>query len=312
MVLKKTLYCLAFLGIMAYGVSVVARTYPTQICRGRACQPVSFSSRPQLMDEIETLFPSTVQQIVFCEADPASRSCINDGLEFFGYSSVATVRFNVPFARILHVDRRQDSFGLTLDYQIMANGMYPACMVSDGALQLFSGGIMQINSPYFACQMTRFGTTRIMIQFHLDYVDFASRRLGAFYTTYVEGEVTGNGSGYALLRLSPDRYVTEERPITIDPWKAGQQTPMMRTHTGGVGMPNVLDANMMMMTNYDIRSSQSDWGIVPSSSRQDGTGGWYLNNAGAYTPMAAPDTTWRGQLANYWDKFLKIIYLDPE
>jgi hypothetical protein len=40
-------------------------------------------------------------------------------------------------------------------------------------------------------------------------------------------------------------------------------------------------------------------------------GGWYLNNAGAYTPMAAPDTTWRGKLSNYWDKLLKIIYLEP-
>ena len=90
------------------------------------------------MDQIETLFPSSIQQVLFCEADPASRTCVRDGLEFFGYSAVATVRFNVPFARIIHVDRRQDSYGLTLDYQVMANGMYPACMVSDGALELYS------------------------------------------------------------------------------------------------------------------------------------------------------------------------------
>lgn len=310
--LKKTLFYLGLVVMVACVMPVVAATYPTQICRGRACQPVSFSPRQQLMDEIDTLFPSTVRQIVFCEADPASHSCIKDGLEFFGYSAATTVRFNVPFARIVHVDRRQNSYGLTLDYQVMANGMYPTCMVSDGALELYRQGIMQINSPYFACQMTRSGTTRIMIQFHLDYVDFASRRLGAFYTTYVEGEVTGSGSGYALLRLSPESRVVEERPVTVDPWKAGQPTPMMRTHAGGVGMPSVLGNGAVMMSNYDIRATQNDWGITPSSSRQDGTGGWYLNNYGAYTPMAAPDTTWRGKLANYWDKLLKVIYLDPE
>jgi len=312
MVLKKTLFCLAFLGFVACGISAMARTYPTQICRGGACQPVSFSPKPQLMDQISTLFPKSVQQIVFCEADPASRTCLRDGLEFFGYSSAATIRFNIPFARIVHADRRQNSYGLALDYQVMANGMYPACMVSDGALELYTKGIMQINSPYFACQMTRFGTTRIMLQFQLDYVDFSTRRLGAFYTAYVEGEATGSGSGYALLRLTPERRVVEERPVTVNPWKAAQPTPMMRTYSGQVGMPNMLDNNLSMMNNYDIRASQSDWGVTPSSSKKDGVGGWYLDNTGAYTPMGAPDTTWRGRLSNYWDKFLNFIYLDPE
>lgn len=312
MILKKTLFFLGFFGIMAYAVMVNARTYPTQICRGGACQPISFSPRPQLMDQIDTLFPSSIQQILFCEADPASRTCVRDGLEFFGYSATTNVRFNVPFARIIHVDRRQDSYGLTLDYQVMANGMYPACMVSDGALELYSKGIMQINSPYFACQMTRMGTTRIMLQFQLDYVDFATRRLGAFYTAYVEGEVTGSGSGYALLRLTPERRVVEERPVTVNPWKAAQPTPMMRTYSGNSGMPNMLDPNMMMMNNYDIRANQKDWGIRPTTTKKSGLDGWYVDNTGAYTPMGAPDTTWRGQLSNYWDKLLQIIYLDPE
>ena len=111
MFLKRTLFFLGLLTILGVVGVVNARTYPTQICRGGACQPVSFSPRAQLMDQVETLFPSNIQQILFCEADPASRTCIRDGLEFFGYSAVATMRFDIPFARVVHVDRRQDSFG---------------------------------------------------------------------------------------------------------------------------------------------------------------------------------------------------------
>ena len=252
MFLKKTLFGLGLLVILGVAVVANARTYPTQICRGGAGQPVSFSPRPQLMDQIETLFPSTIQQILFCEAEPASRTCIHDDLEFMGYSAVAAIRFNIPFARIVHVDRRPDSYGLTLDYQVMANGMYPACMISDGTLGLYQKGIMQISSPYFACQMTRMGTTRIMLQFQLDYVDFAARRLGAFYTIYVDGEVAGSSSGYALLRLTPERRAVEERPVSYNPWKAAQPTPMMRTYSGNSGMPSMLSNNAIMMNNYDI------------------------------------------------------------
>ena len=310
--LKKLFLCLGVCVTALATSTTMASTYPTQICRGRACQPVSFSPRAQLMDEIETLFPSNIQQIVFCQADPASRTCLQDGLEFFGYSSASTVRFNVPFARIVHVEPRSNGYGLTLDYQVQANGFYPTCTVSDGSLSLYQRGIMQLTSPLFSCQLTHSGTSRISLQFQLDYVDFAQRRMGAFYTAYVDGEIIGSGSGYALLRLSPERRIVEQRPITPDPWKAGQPTPMMRLRSGNVGMPNMLSDSSYMMNAHDIRANQSQWGIDPSNVQNSGVGGWYLNNAGAYTPMAAPDTTWRGKLSNYWDKLLKIIYLEPQ
>jgi hypothetical protein len=101
----------------------------------------------------------------------------------------------------------------------------------------------------------------------------------------------------------------EQRPITPDPWKAGQATPMMRLRSGQVAMPNMLGGDMM--NSYNIQTNQAQWGIDSVNSQASGMGGWYLNNAGAYTPMAAPDTTWRGKLSNYWDKLLKIIYLEP-
>lgn len=307
--MKKIFLCLSVSAMAMFSATADASTYPTQICRGRACQPVSFSPKNQLLDELATLFPSTVQQIVFCQADPASRTCIKDGLEFFGYSSAATIRFNVPFARIVHVEPRSNGYGLTLDYQVQANGFYPTCTVSDGSLSLYRRGIMQLSSPLFSCQLTRSGTSRISIQFQLDYIDFEQRRMGAFYTTYVDGEVIGSGSGYALLRLSKERRIMEQRPITPDPWKAGQATPMMRLRSGQVAMPNMLGGDMM--NSYNIQTNQAQWGIDSVDSQASGMGGWYLNNAGAYTPMAAPDTTWRGKLSNYWDKLLKIIYLEP-
>ena len=69
---------------------------------------------------------------------------------------------------------------------------------------------------------------------------------------------------------------------------------------------------MIMMNNYDIRANQQDWGITPTTTKKSGLDGWYVDNTGAYTPMGAPDTTWRGKLSDYWEKFLQIIYLDPE
>ena len=74
----------------------------------------------------------------------------------------------------------------------------------------------------------------------------------------------------------------------------------------------MLSNDMIMMNNYDIWENQKDWGIRPTTNKNSGLNGWYVDNAGAYTPMGAPDTTWRGKLSNYWDKLLKIIYLEPE
>lgn len=310
--LKKLFLCLGVSLMAMYSFSSDASTYPTQICRGRACQPVSFSPKNQLLDEMAKLFPSNIQEIVFCQADPASRTCIKDGLEFFGYSSAATIRFNVPFARIVHVEPRSNGYGLALDYQVMANGFYPTCTVSDGSISLYRRGIMQLSSPLFSCQLTRSGTSRISLQFQLDYIDFEQRRMGAFYTAYVDGEVIGSGSGYAVLRFSPERRLVEERPITPDPWKASQQTPMMRLYSGEIAMPTMMGENSGMMNSYNIQTNQAQWGIDSVDSQASGMGGWYLNNAGAYTPMSAPNTTWRGKLSNYWDKFLKFIYLEPQ
>ena len=308
---KNLLFYSSCLLVLGASLTVQAATFATQVCKGRACQPISFSPQHTVMDELNNLFSPTIHEVVFCEADPATRTCVHEGLSFSGQSAHVYMQMSIPFARVAYVGQKENGLDLALDYQVQANGYFPNCMVSTGELALYSQGIMQIKSPDFSCQLTQ-GASQIALRFQLDYVDFAQKRLGAYYTIYGQGEVVSHGSGYALLRLSKDRHLIEERPITFDPWKPGLQTPMMRTRDGAAVMPNLMAENGALMSSYDIRANQKGWGISPQKSSLNGLNGWFLNDGGAYVPLAAPDSTWRGKMYNWWEKLKKIIYLEPE
>lgn len=309
----KKILLLCFCSSLVWGAFGLAQaaTFATQVCKGRACQPISFSPKHTVMDELNQLFTTNTSEILFCEADPATRTCLTEGLHFMGQSAHVVLQMEIPFARVVHVGSYESGLDVSLDYQVQANGYYPVCMVSQGRLALYNQGIMQLESNDFSCQLTQFGSTQMSVRFQLDYVDFAEKRLGAYYTIYSQGETAISGTGYALLRLSKNRHMIEQRSITFDPWKPGLQTPMMRTKDGTVMMTNVMSSEGQMMNKYDIRSHQSGWGISPSDSSANGLGGWYLNDGGAYVPMAAPDSTWRGKMYNWWEKLKKVIYLEP-
>lgn len=310
--MKKILLFCCSLVVLGSLTPTQAATFATQVCKGRVCQPISFSPKHTVMDELNLLFTPNLHEIVFCEADPATRSCVHEGLAFSGQSAHVVMQMNLPFARIIHAQTTENGVDVSLDYQIQANGYYPTCMVSNGQLSLFSQGIMQLNSTDFSCQLTQYGTTQIGVRFQLDYVDFEQKRLGAYYTIYSQGEVAIYGTGYALLRLSKDSHLIEERPVTFDPWKPGIQTPMMRTQDGSVMMTNLMNPDGQMMSQYGIRANQSEWGIQSQKGTGSGLNGWYLNDGGAYVPMAAPDSTWRGKMVNWWEKLKKIVYLEPD
>lgn len=288
--------------------SVQANTFATQVCYGRVCQPMSFSSKESVMNELNSLFMGNIHEILFCEANPATRTCQKEGLQFSGQTAHIGMEMSLPFARVVHAQATDQGLDLAMDYQIQANGAYPVCTLSTGSVSFYQG-IMQLESRDFSCQLTQ-GSTKVSVHFQLDFVDFEQKRMGAYYTISSQGEANLNGSGYTLMRLSKNRHMIEQRSVTLDPWKAGVQTPVVRTQSGKVGLGNLMNDGVLL-NQQSIQSNQQTWGINPQFSSANGLGGWYLNDQGAYVPMAGADTSWQSQMGSWWEKLKKIVYLEP-
>ncbi len=189
------------------------------ICNKYACQPSKKYDSAEILDALGQVFSGKQKELVLCEADPYTKTCLGDTpIVFSGQTNWMSVQFQIPFIRILQVQPSNDSLQLLLDYQIQANQYYPSCKPANSTLS-FSVSDQEdylLDSPDFNCQMTELGETNVKMHFTVDYMNLDKGYLGASYHSMVKGDVLGGGTGYVLMKISDQRSIELPRPIPTD------------------------------------------------------------------------------------------------
>ena len=202
--------------ILLSGVSAHAATV---ICHSGSCRPITDYEPGQISSQLEEMFYKGARELLFCESDAATKKCQKKPISFPARTNLAYIDFQIPFARVSQIRNDGMNLKMVMDYQVKANQYYPACSGSDSSLILGTnwGGSIQLVSPLFKCRVTEMGATQVSLRFDLDYVDLDAGRFGGTYRVAVRGDVLGNGSGYALLQLTEERAIKQERPLPTDP-----------------------------------------------------------------------------------------------
>lgn len=319
---SKLLYTLAFIGV--WGISS-AKAMPqyTQVCRYDMCEPFSFFDQNQVMKTIPQIWQGSTPRLTFCQADPQTRKCINDGLIIHGQSALMQVDVNVPFARILWAPQQcRQTFSMNLDYQIQANDFYPVSTMSPGLWTIGKKGLIQFTSPDFSVQITDLGKSQFSTHFTLDFIDFEQKKMGAYYTIVVAGDVVGHAEGYTLIQMSETGHIDRERPNPMGRITShAAQTPLMQAKNGSFRMPNLLDPKQPGLSKQQILRHQSEWGVTPAFDGlyDANSGEWYANDEGAFAhvPLNQQSMHYKWdqfvkKTSSWWQKLLRIIYLEPE
>lgn len=241
------------------------------VCNRYSCQSSQSYDTQEIMNVVGQMLYGKQKELVFCEADSSSKTCMDKPITFSGRTNLMAVQFEVPFVRVLQVGARQGALELLLDYQLQANQYYPVCksVLSTFSYSTSSQGDFVLNSPEFNCLITELGSSQMSIRFTLDYMNIDTGVFGGTYQAIVKGEVLGGGSGYALLQLSDKRSIEMPRPIPTD----------FVFEDGGIGTTS----SRLRQKNSDKEAKLVDWDWDNIREKWD----------------------------NFSTKFMKILYLEP-
>lgn len=203
-----------FFSVMAGALVLTSWTVSAQIvspdavvvCRSKQCKSArSMMTREFLYNKLGSLLANNInRRVLFCDADPAVKVCLNDGIEFNVQAGVTGTLATIPSARVVDTKPATDQSTLTfvLDYKINLNDTYPECQASLSEMVVASPDRITIEEPGFECRFTANGVTAVNATYSVDYIDFDYGILGAYYTFGVGQTSRGGGTGYALLRFS--------------------------------------------------------------------------------------------------------------
>ena len=258
---------------MALLVSVSAEA-TVNVCYDNSCRLMATYPPQQMMNQLSEMFLSGSKELVFCEANSATKECEGKPISFSARSNLMQIDFQVPYAHISQVKSNGNSVQMVLDYQIKANQYYPSCVAPYSSLMLGMtwGGDLQLNSPFFKCHVTELGQTQMAFHFQMDYINLDTGELGGDYQVTVQGDLLGKAQGYTLLRLADQRELKMPRSVPME-------------YVSSNGRPVRVGSNGQIQDDFEPRKEKTifDWGL----------------------------DDWKAKWDSFKNKALKIIYLEP-
>ncbi len=193
-----------FLGVVCLTQPVVAN--PLTVCRQGQCAPAQYSlSTEQLYDYTNALFEANIgQDITFCQANPMTKSCYQPDMIVSVASPVIQSDVRLPKAGLLDAKKgtNPNTLSAILDMEVEANGTYPSCESVHSIVDVHSADKISITGYPFKCAFTNTSDTVFNLNFDVDFVDFDTGKIGAFYTLDARQAMVGDGSGYVILTMA--------------------------------------------------------------------------------------------------------------
>ena len=208
MIWDKSKFFLSFIvGLLsistAHAAAMVADS--VLVCRSRQCAPAEkIMSREFLYNQFGSLFQNNINQsVLFCEADPTVRVCLNDGIHMDIIAGVTQGILNIPEMILLDAKACPDFNGYTFvaDYKMTVNDTYPQCQAALNKMVINNSDDISIQTPGFECRITQNGITLINASYVIDYIDFDYGIVGAYYTIAAGQVSKGGNTGYMLFRF---------------------------------------------------------------------------------------------------------------
>lgn len=195
---------LSALTLMAFtflSVSAQANALSPLVCQNKKCMPASQAVTDQyLFTRLQQLFEKNTNYSLFlCEANPNTKMCLRNGITFPMQTGAYRTTVEIPSAKLLDVAQVGDdkNLNLILDYKVKVGNLYPSCQTAATSLNVFQTTTVEMQAPFFSCNLTKTTHTPLNLAYHIDYVDFDTGTIGAFYTAN-----SGTAQGYMALRFS--------------------------------------------------------------------------------------------------------------
>lgn len=191
---------------------------PVLVCRAQQCAEARYSmTKGFLFNKIAQMMKKNENKdVLICEADPVSHVCLSEGIVLQARTAFDVANISIDKLHLNDVKLSPDSeLDLVFDYKIRANRTYPACQLGRSYLAVNSVNNVELMTDDFDCTITETGNTSINASYEINYLDFDYGFMGVYYTLGVGEAVTGDKSGYALMRFT-ERVPLTKTPPTLD------------------------------------------------------------------------------------------------
>ena len=192
---------LTLIGLAFLSIPVQANSLTPLVCQNKKCLPASQAVTIEyLYNRVQQLFKKNSNYSLFlCEANPNSKMCLKNGISFPIQSGNYRTMVEIPSAKLLDVSASdtQAHLDLILDYKIKAGNLFPSCQTASTSLNIFDSTAVEMQAPLFTCNLTRSTRAPLSLSYQVDYVDFDTGTIGAYYIANA-----GAAQGYLTLRFS--------------------------------------------------------------------------------------------------------------
>lgn len=177
----------------------------TMVCRDQQCSPTALNmTREYVINSIHKLLESNVgQDVFFCEADPNTRTCLNDFIEYPMLVGITPGTMRLDRARLLDAKatKMPNKVEFVLDYNFYFNGIKAYCAPSVNVAYAKSADNIVMENNETACQLTTNYVSRSNHIYTVDFIDLDYGMVGAYYSLGMSGVAYGGKGGYMIMRF---------------------------------------------------------------------------------------------------------------
>lgn len=245
--LKKTLLTATIAGVTAScgsfypspfeQTTIITPKAPSSviICRSAQCAPARTNMTREFMyNSLYNLFDNNLDsQIMLCEADPATRTCFENYLQFQIKAGITPATVVIDAAKLLDVrlNKADQTVNIALDYNMHYNGIRPQCRASNNALFVKSPDYVLMEDTGYRCKFTTVSTSMLSTVFAIDYINLDYGEIGASYSFGVSGSAYGGGTGYVMMRFQKNALPSNPKKFVLP--KAEPTEPSMPVEQQG-------------------------------------------------------------------------------
>ena len=170
---------------------------------------------------------------MICDADPTSRICFENYIQFNIKAGVTPAVVVIDSAKLLSVKLRKEEqiIDVVLDYNMHYNALRPACLTSRNSLFVKSPDYVLMEDTGYVCKFTTTADSMISTVFAIDYVDLDYGVIGMNYSFGVAGPAYGGGTGYMLMRFQKNAFPSDPKKFVLP--KGPMEQPVLPASATG-------------------------------------------------------------------------------
>lgn len=139
-------------------------------------------------------------RLKFCEGDPQTRLCKDDGLSIFVLGGpIIPGKLNVKGLQVSNFVRDGSTLKMRADPKSTYVGVPPACESTTLSVDVLPENQVKIDFASLYCNWLVIGNVLVRAKFSLGFIDYKNVVAGGNYELRVNGTANGAGAGYFIM-----------------------------------------------------------------------------------------------------------------